>query len=239
MPDWQAFLFVRPEKWMFFCGFNVTNIDKECLNVLLFLRRVFMVTEMLKKQYKPCEPIVLNDMKWLKQSPGALRQAFKRMSDKGIVKRYMNGVYYFPDKGKIPSVDEVVKGMYIGNHKKTFGYYGGFFFGRQLEVTKKEDAYPIIVTNKENSRGRYRTIANKKVYLRKSYIPITKDNVGIVALLDFVREWEAYSELEETDTFKQVKAYLKEHSISKDELLNVAVYFPSRVSAMLVKHKLV
>ena len=60
-----------------------------------------MVVEVLKKQYRPCEPIVLSDMKWLKQSPGALRQAFKRMSDQGIVKRYMNGVYYFPDKGRI------------------------------------------------------------------------------------------------------------------------------------------
>ena len=198
-----------------------------------------MVAELLRKQYKPCEPIVLSDMKWLKQSPGAIRQAFKRMSDQGIVKRYMNGVYYFPDRGRIPSVDDVVKGMYIGNRKKTFGYYGGFFLGRQLEVTNKEDTYPIIVTNKENSRGRYRTVASKKVYLRKSYIPITKDNVGIVAILDFIREWEEYSELEEMDTFKKVKEYLKEQRISKDELLNVAVYFPSKVSAMLVKHKLV
>ena len=41
------------------------------------------------------------------------------------------------------------------------------------------------------------------------------------------------------DTFKKVKEYLKEQRISKDELLNVAVYFPSKVSAMLVKHKLV
>ena len=36
-----------------------------------------------------------------------------------------------------------------------------------------------------------------------------------------------------------VKEYLKKQRISKDELLNVAVYFPSKVSAMLVKHKLV
>ena len=40
-----------------------------------------MVVEMLKKQYRPCEPIVLSDMKWLKPNSGALRQAFKRMSD--------------------------------------------------------------------------------------------------------------------------------------------------------------
>ena len=63
---------------------------------------------MLKKQYRPCEPIVLSDMKWLKLKPGALRQAFKRMSDKGIVKRYVNGVYYFPDKGKRPSIEDVL-----------------------------------------------------------------------------------------------------------------------------------
>ena len=198
-----------------------------------------MVVEMLKKQYRPCEPIVLSDMKWLKQSPGALRQAFKRMSDKGIVKRYMNGVYYFPDKGKMPTVDEVVTGLYIGNRKKTFGYYAGFVLGRQLEVTEREDKYPLIITNKENSRGRYRTIANKKVYLRKPYIQITRDNVNAVAVLDFIREWEMYSDLEESDTFVKVREYLKKQNISKKELLDVAVYFPSKVSAVLVKHKLV
>lgn len=198
-----------------------------------------MVVEMLKKQYRPCEPIVLSDMKWLKLNSGALRQAFKRMSDKGIVKRYMNGVYYFPDKGKMPSVEDVLSGMYIGNRKKTFGYYAGCAFGRCLGVTDRVDEYPIIVTNKENSRGRYRTVAVRKVYLRKPYTDITKDNVEIVAVLDFMREWELYSDLGEEDTFLAVKDYLKKHGIHKNELLDVAVYFPSRVSAMLVKHKLV
>ena len=198
-----------------------------------------MVIEVLKKQYRPCEPIVLSDMKWLKQSPGALRQAFKRMSDKGIVKRYMNRVYYFPYKGEMPTADEVVKGLYIGNRKKTFGYYAGCVLGKVLEVTAREDEYPIIVTNKENSRGRYRTIANRKVYLRKPYIQITSDNVETVAILDFIREWETYSDLGESDTFNKVRDYLKRQNISKKELLDVAVYFPSKVSAILVKHKLV
>ena len=198
-----------------------------------------MVVEVLKKQYRPCEPIVLSDMKWLKQSPGALRQAFKRMSDQGIVKRYMNGVYYFPDKGRIPSIEDVISGMYIGNRKKTFGYYSGYSFARVLGVTDREDECPIIVTNKENSRGRYRTVAVRKVYLKKTYITITKDNVDIAAVLDFIREWDMYSELNETDTFEKIKDYMKKQGIGKKELLDVAVYFPSRVSAMLVKHKLV
>ncbi len=198
-----------------------------------------MVVEMLKKQYRPCEPIVLSDMKWLKLNPGALRQAFKRMSDKGIVKRYMNGVYYFPDKGKMPSIEDVLSGMYIGNRKKTFGYYAGCAFGRRLGVTKRVDNHPIIVTNKENSRGRYRTVAVRKVYLRKPYTDITKDNVEIVAVLDFIREWDMYSDLGEEETFSYVRDFLKKQGIHKKELLDVAVYFPSRVSAMLVKHKLV
>ena len=198
-----------------------------------------MVVEVLKKQYRPCEPIVLSDMKWMKQSPGALRQAFKRLSDKGIVKRYMNGVYYFPDKGKMPSIEDVLEGMYIGNRKKTFGYYAGYAFGRRLGVTGKEDEYPIIVTNKENSRGRFRTVAIRKVYLRKPYMCITKDNVEIVAVLDFIREWDVYSDLGEEDTFSVIKKYMDRQNINKTVVMEAAVHFPSKVAAMIVKHKLV
>lgn len=198
-----------------------------------------MVVEALKKKYRPCEPIVLSDMKWLKLSPGALRQAFKRMSDKGIVKRYMNGVYYFPDKGRIPAIEDVIARMYIGNGKKTYGYYGGYAFARMLDVTEREDEYPVIVTNKETSRGRYRTVAVRKVYLKKPYITITKDNADIVAVLDFIREWDGYSDLNETDTFTKIKEYMKKQNIGKKELLDAAVYFPSKVSAMLVRHKMV
>lgn len=198
-----------------------------------------MVVEVLKKQYRPCEPIVLSDVKWLKLSPGALRQCFKRMSDQGIVKRYMNGVYYLPDKGKIPSIEDVIAGMYIGNKKRIFGYYSGCAFAKKLGATEREDECPVIVTNKENSRGRYRTIAVRKVYLKKPYITITRDNADIVAVLDFIREWDVFSDLNETDTFIKIKEYMKRQNIGKKELLDVAVYFPNKVSAMLVKHKLV
>lgn len=198
-----------------------------------------MVVESLRKQYKPCEPIVLSDIKWLKLNSGALRQAFKRMADKGVVKRYMNGVYYFPDKGKIPAIEDVISGMYIGNRRKTFGYYGGYAFGRVLGVTEREDECPIIVTNKEMSRGRYRKIVSKIIYLKKPYTDITQDNVDLMAVLDFMREWDVYSDLGEEDTFTHIKEYLIEHNINKGTLLELAVYFPSKVSAMLVKHKLV
>ena len=198
-----------------------------------------MVVEMLKQQYRPCEPIVLSDMKWLQQSPGALRQMFKRMSDKGIVKRYMNGVYYFPEKGKMPTIDDVVYGMYIGNRKKIFGYYSGYETAGRLGVTDRTDDIPIIVTNKETSRGRYRTIANRKVYLKKTYVTITKENVAVVEVLDFIREWDVYSDLSEADTFEKVKDYIKKQGITKKDLLAAAVYFPGKVSLLLVKYKMV
>lgn len=198
-----------------------------------------MVVETLKKQYRPCEPIVLSDIKWLKLKSGALRQAFKRMSDKGIVKRYMNGVYYFPEKEKVPSIEDVLCRMYIGNREQVYGYYAGYAYGKRLGVTGKEDTFPVIVTNKENSRGRYRLIAIRKVYLKKPYTVITKDNVEVVALLDFIREWDMYSELNEEDTFSVIKNYMNKQSIDKTVFLETAVHFPSKVSAMIVKHKLV
>lgn len=198
-----------------------------------------MVVETLKKQFRPCEPIVLSDMKWTKLNAGALRQAFKRMSDKGIVKRYMNGVYYFPDKGKMPSMEDVLRKMYIENGQQIYGYYAGYAYGRKLGVTQREDEYPILVTQKENSRGRFRKLPGRKVYLRKPYVDITKDNEEAAALLDFIREWDIYSDLNEEDTFLQIKKYMKKQGIDKTIFLETAVYFPSKVSAYIVKHKLV
>lgn len=198
-----------------------------------------MVVELLKKQYGPCEPIVLNDIKWLKLNSGALRQAFKRMSDKGILNRYMNGVYYFPEKDRKPSVDDVLSKMYLENAEKIYGYYAGYTYSKQLGLTKKEDKYSIIVTNKENSRGRLRPITGRKVYLRKPYTTITKDNVEAMALLDFIREWEVYSDFTEEDTFSRVKEYLDGKRINRTVFMETAVYFPNKVSALIVKHKLV
>ena len=198
-----------------------------------------MVVEMLRKQYRPCEPIVLRDIKWLKLNSGALRQAFKRMSDKGILNRYMNGVYYFPEKDKKPSVEEVLSKMYLGDGEEIYGYYAGCTYGKKLGVTEREDKYPILVTNKENSRGRLRPIAVRNVYLRKPYTKITKDNVEEMELLDFIREWETYSDLSEVETFSKIKDYFKAQNISKKVFLETAVHFPSKVSALIVKHKLV
>lgn len=197
-----------------------------------------MVVEMLKKRYGPCEPIVLSDMKWLKLNSGALRQMFKRMSDKGILQRYMNGVYYFPEKGKKMMEETVINRMYIGNEKEKYGYFAGCEFGRRLGVTERADEYPIVVTNKENSRGRFRMVSKKRVYLRKPYTFITIDNVKEMALLDFIREWDMYSEKNEEETFSHIKKYMKREKIDKRVLIEVAVQFPHKVSALLIKHRL-
>ena len=151
----------------------------------------------------------------------------------------MNGVYYFPDKGKKPSEEAVLDKLYIENEKETYGYYTGYAFGQRLGVTEKTDKHPVIVTNKENSRGRFRIIATQKAYIRKPYAKITKENVKAMALLDFIREWEVYSDFEEEETFSYIKNYIKKQKIDKTTLMETAVYFPGKVSAMLLKHKLV
>lgn len=197
-----------------------------------------MVVEMLKKRYAPCEPIVLNDMKWLKLGPDAKRQMFKRLSDKGILNRYINGVYYFPGKEREPSLEKVLKRMYLEDDKESYGYYAGCLLGKKIGVTKKVDEYPIIVTNKENSRGRFRQIGEKKVYLRKPYIKINRDNVKAAAVLDFIREWELYSDLSEESTFSYIRKYMKKEKISRQIFNEVAIGYPSRVSAMILKYGL-
>ena len=81
-------------------------------------------------------------------------------------------------------------------------------------------------------------VADEKVYLRKPYTDITKDNVETVALLDFIREWELYSDLNEEDTFLRIKKYIKKHCINQEFMMELAVFFPHKVSTMILKYKL-
>lgn len=198
-----------------------------------------MVAELLRQKYRPCEPIVLSDVQKMQLSSGSLRQTFKRLADKGVLKRYMNGVYYLPQNGTKPSEEAVLSKMYLENKKEIYGYAAGRTYGKKLGVTKRDDTYPIVVTNKENSRGRFRMMLSTKVYLRKPYTHITKDNAEALALLDFIREWEMYSDLSEEETFEHIREYIKLKKISRGVLAENAAHYPGKVFTLLVKHKLV
>lgn len=194
--------------------------------------------EALKKRYAPCEPIVLRDTKWMGLSETAKRQMFKRLSDKGVLKRYMSGVYYFPAKERTISNEAVLKKMYICNGIEYYGYQAGYYLAKQIGVTKREDKYLYIVTNMETSRGRFRVLKDRKVYLRKPYLRIQKENAEAAALLDFIREWKRYSDVSEEETFSLINKYVKQKRIDRQQLLELAPYYPDKVSAMLLKYKL-
>ena len=92
-------------------------------------------------------------------------------------------------------------------------------------------------------------LRNRKMFISVGYILwgivtamfgfITKENVAVVEVLDFIREWDVYSDLSEADTFEKVKDYIKKQGITKKDLLDAAVYFPGKVSLLLVKYKMV
>lgn len=54
--------------------------------------------EYLLKNYKPNEPIFLADLQIEGISRANLRQQIKKLTDAGKVKRFDNGVYFFPKK---------------------------------------------------------------------------------------------------------------------------------------------
>lgn len=198
-----------------------------------------MEAEVLKERYAPCEPIVLKDTKWLGLSETAKRQMFKRLSDKGILKRYMSGVYYFPEKEKTVSGDAVIQKMYLGDKMECYGYQTGCFLGEKIGVTKRKDRYLCIVTNRENSRGRFRIVGDKKIYIKKPYLELTKSNVDSATILDFIREWEKYSEQSEEETFQKIREYITKKKIDRQQLIKTAAFYPDKVSALLLKHKLI
>lgn len=55
-----------------------------------------MLSEYIKENYKPGEPIFLQDIKIDGMSDANIRQKIKKMTEEGEVIRYEQGIYYIP-----------------------------------------------------------------------------------------------------------------------------------------------
>lgn len=96
----------------------------------------------LIEKYGYDEPIFTKDLqKELNIKSGSLRQAIKRLTDKGLITKARNGIYFIPNKNTILkktvlSVDKIVKNKYINSKQKgVIGYKTGTNFANSIGLT--------------------------------------------------------------------------------------------------------
>lgn len=200
-------------------------------------------SDILKKEFGIGVPIFTEDI--AKLFPDISEVAlFKRINnalDSGALKRDSRGVYYFPKyvtvlgQTKEMPLDQlfVLQKRYLFNNDDIYGYFTGLKLENDTGISPQVPGTIEIVTNKEKSRKR--SIGSyagyKDVIIRRPRIPVTKDNVKILEVVDLI-DRAPLAALEDY----QLKALRnKVNSVDRSEIIKVLEAFPAKTSKKFIE----
>ena len=199
-----------------------------------------MLKTYLMDNYGYNEPIFLNELSVEGLSENAIRQSIKRLTVSGFLERYDNGIYYIPNSrgllGKSyidPSM--VIMRKYVENKSNRYGYVTGLSFANQLGLTTQMPAMIEIVTNREATNGRVIVLGNQKVRVKKSSIPVSKDNAELLQLLDSISQAEKYTELTIKETVDILINYMRKKKFTKEQLSEVSSALTGATAKKLIE----
>ena len=191
-----------------------------------------MLVERLKTKYAQDDPILLAEIMEIMKDYSRQR-IYQMISDaekrKELV-RYGRGIYYMPAQTifgvTVPSLNAVVAKKYLQRGKEVFGIYGKTVIDLNFALSTQVPNTLEIITNNEKSDIRCIKMRGRKVILRRSLVPITKDNADAYTLLELFR-WMELKEYTETVREKVVQ-FIRAKNITREQVMGIADAFPSK-----------
>lgn len=193
-----------------------------------------MLYEYLKTEYRENEPIFLSELNVADISSVNVRQQLKKLTDKGLLKRYDSGIYFIPGSsifkgGAQLSFDKVVQKKYLEKNGRRCGYISGVLFANQIGVTSQVPMCYELVTNKATKDYREVTLAKARIVLRKPKIKVTDDNYKALQFLDLVRNIELLADIPKDELSSKLINYLQSSGLSFNDLEKYLSYYPDKV----------
>jgi len=184
---------------------------------------MFDLYSALISKYKPGEPILLKDLKYEKTSNDVIRQQLKKLTDKGNINRFDDGVYYFGDDILI---DHVIESKYIKKNDEIYGYYSGRNLAIDLGIIDEEPKREII-TNNFKAIVRKLKLGDETITVRHSDLKIDSKNCYVLRLLDMFKR-VSFDEYVNNETKYKLKKYIEKYYIKKSDIDQYIKYFPKK-----------
>jgi hypothetical protein len=191
----------------------------------------------IKETYDYDEPIVLKNLDYSDLSYSAKRNALKRLVDKGDLQRYAKGVYYLPRETifgqSILSMNEAVISKYIKDKKNIYGFFAGYKLLNELDLTTQVPNTFEVISNRVKTDKRVTQIGKRRVILKKSIIPVTKENEPILKLVNLIN-YKQFSNLNSVEKKQiMIRIGVNENNI---QLLNSMVrLLPKDTSVKIIE----
>ncbi|WP_211656300.1 DUF6088 family protein [Planococcus alpniumensis] len=186
----------------------------------------------LLDEYGYDEPILTEQLKEkLQLNPSTLRQYIKRLSDKGLLAKVQNGIYFIPKKkpmfgSAVLDTDQIVRKKFIEDRDRIIGYKSGTNFANALGLTSQTAAVATIVTNNASAAKREVSVYKKRFIIRKSRANVNKSNYKLLQVLDLLNNYEQYSEKPLEVAKEKILSYLEGVSLNEQEVKGYLDAYP-------------
>ncbi len=200
--------------------------------------------EYLLDNYKENEPIFLVDIQIDGMTRTNVRQQIKKLADTGKVKRFDNGIYFFPKKtifksGSQLAPEKVLECKYLWDKDKRCGYVSGLMFFNQMGLTTQIPMMYEVVSNKATNDYRETSLAKSRVIVRKPKVPVTEKNYKVLQFLDMLKDVDLYSEVTGKQLQDRLYCYMDDANLSISEMEPYFSYYPDKLYKNLVETRVI
>ena len=181
-----------------------------------------MLYNYIKTHYKQAEPIFLSDLLRTNITEPDLNQQLKELFEKGLLQQYDEEVYFIPKKSKLnlavgPNADMVARYRFISKGDNVEGFYAGNTFANQIGISTQVPYVIEIVSNNVLDDGEV-LIGNRRFDVRKSVVPITKENVYVLQMLELLKNLDAYLDCTYEEAREKFAEYISVCEITKSDV---------------------
>lgn len=166
-------------------------------------------------------------------------QLLKKAEQEQTLMKFDKGIYYIPTEtryGKsLISVEQVVNKKYIMDKDKVFGIYGGLQMQQSFRLTYQVPTAIEVVTNNETMWVRETKLGNRNIILRKSRLPITKENADAYTLLELFTNMDVQKYFDDTSVLREIVGFVRDKGIRGRDIYAMAGVFPAKTTRNIME----
>ena len=199
------------------------------------------MVERLKSKFGVNQPIFTSEIleEMSEYSRPRVFQLLKKAEQEQTLIKFDKGVYYIPTEtryGKsLISVEQVIRKKYISDKDDVFGIYGGLQMQQSFMLTYQVPTAIEVVTNNETMWVRETKLKNRSIILRKSRLPITRDNVDVYTILELFSNMDMRKYLDDTSVQREVVGFIRDRAIKGKDVYALAGAFPSKTTRNIME----
>ena len=199
------------------------------------------MVERLKSKFGVNHPIFTSEIleEMSDYSRPRVFQLLKKAEQEQMLIKFDKGVYYIPTEtryGKsLISVEQVIKKKYISDKEEVFGIYGGLQMQQSFMLTYQVPTAIEVVTNNETMWVRKTNLKNRSIILRKSRLPITRDNVDAYTILELFSNMDMKKYFNDASVQREVVEFIRERAIKGNDVYALVGAFPSKTTKNIME----